>query len=83
MAARYAPKALKGKMKVPAKVRSQLDKKIAAFAADPEGIHGFAKKLIHRPETRIRQGDYRALVLIERDVLLVVRYGHRRSVHED
>ncbi len=83
METRYAPKALKGKMKVPARVRSQLDKKIAAFAAGPEGVHGFARKLIDRPETRIRQGDYRALVLVERDVLLVVRYGHRRSVYED
>lgn len=83
METRYSKKALRGRMKTPAKVRGQLDEKVAAYAKNPDGVHGFARKLADRPETRIRQGVYRALVLIDRHGLFVTRYGHRKDVYED
>ena len=83
METRYTKKALRGRMKTPAKVRKQLDDKVAAYAKDPDGVHGFARKMVDRPETRIRQGDYRALVLIDAEGLKVTRYGHRKDVYED
>ena len=83
METRYSKKALRGRMKTPAKVRKQLDVKVAAYAKDPEGVHGFALKMVDYPETRIRQGAYRALVLIDKEGLFVKRYGHRKDVYED
>lgn len=46
-------------------------------------VHGFALKMTDRPETRIRQGAYRALVLIDKGGLFLTRYGHRKDVYED
>ena len=80
----YRDLAKKGRKKVPAKVRDQLDARVSAFAEDPNAAnHGGVKPLKRRVEFSIRQGKYRALVEVREDLLVVRHYGHRKDVYKE
>jgi mRNA interferase RelE/StbE len=78
----FLPTALRELEELPAKIRTQVGRRIAALADDPrpvtakmlQGQHGYY---------RIRSGDYRVIYLIEDNVLvvLVVKVAHRREVY--
>lgn len=72
---RTAQKALR---KMPGRDASALLDKLEAFAATGAGD---VKKLTGRPFYRLRHGDWRAILEISGDVL-VVRIAHRRDVYE-
>ena len=59
----------------------RLRSKIAAVAANPTGRHSFARPLTGRPGGRIRQGDWRAVYVIDADELVVRQVAHRREIY--
>ena len=44
----------------------------------------YLRKLKGRPEYRLRVGDYRILILVDREklILLVVDVGHRKNIYK-
>jgi len=53
-----------------------------ALLALESGLKGDIKKLTdHRPEYRLRMGDWRALFEIEGDEIVVYRIRHRREAY--
>ena len=59
-------------------------RKLGDFAADPFASHSRVAPLVGRPNrARIRQGDWRAVVLVVRaeDTVVVERVEHRREVY--
>jgi len=44
----------------------------------------YLRKLRGRPEYRLRVGEYRILILVDREklILLVVEVGHRKNIYE-
>jgi mRNA interferase RelE/StbE len=63
--------------------RRRLVAKLAAFAADPFAPHPWATRLQGEDRVRIRQGDWRGVLLIvrEHDTVVLERVGHRREVY--
>jgi mRNA-degrading endonuclease RelE of RelBE toxin-antitoxin system len=58
--------------------------KLGQFAADPFASHAWALPLVGQPDrARVRQGHWRAVVLIMRaeDTVIVERVEHRRDVY--
>ena len=69
---------------MPTRDATSLLRKLNEFAADPFANHAWALPLAGRASrARIRQGDWRAIVLIVRaeDTVIVERVEHRRSVY--
>lgn len=64
--------------------RDALIAKVGAFAADPFAPHPWAVPLSgEHDRIRIRQGDWRGVVLIQRpqEIVILERVGHRREVY--
>jgi len=79
-----SPAALKSLGEMPRRDRDMLVEKAEAFAAEPFARHPWASRLrgaIDR--VRIRQGDWRAVILIlrARDTVVLERVAHRREVY--
>jgi mRNA-degrading endonuclease RelE of RelBE toxin-antitoxin system len=69
---------------MPLRDATALLRKLGEFAADPFANHAWALPLVGRPNRiRIRQGDWRAVVLIVRaeDTVIVERIEHRSEVY--
>jgi mRNA-degrading endonuclease RelE of RelBE toxin-antitoxin system len=68
---------------MPMRDRRRLVAKLAAFAADPFAPHPLATRLQGEDRVRIRQGDWRGVLLIvrEHDTVVLERVGHRREVY--
>ncbi len=68
--------------KLPPEAKRRVQAIIELLADDPRPPA--AKKLVARPEWRVRTGDYRVIYRIEDDVLtvVVVRAGHRRDIYD-
>lgn len=69
---------------MPRREAAALLQKFGAFADDPFASHSWARALIGSPNrVRIRQGDWRAVVLVVRaeDAVVVERVEHRREVY--
>lgn len=80
-----ATKALARIAKSEPKAAAALTDKIEAYATDPTGAHAWAKALVGTEGVRLRQGDYRAVVVWTDgtpQVLTVVRIGHRKDVYQ-
>ncbi|WP_066523053.1 type II toxin-antitoxin system RelE family toxin [Curtobacterium ammoniigenes] len=77
------PGAARSVKKLPPEGKRRVQAMIELLATDPRPPT--ARKLIARPEWRVRSGDYRVLYRIEdeRLTIVVVDAGHRRSVYED
>ena len=80
-----SPAALKTMARVmPEQDRDRLLQKAEVFAANPFATHPSATPLHGEPNrVRIRQGDWRGIALIvrDRDVVILERVGHRREVY--
>ena len=69
---------------MPPRETTALLRKLSEFAADPFATHSSAQPLVGRSNrSRIRQGDWRAVVLVVRaeDTVVVERVEHRREVY--
>jgi len=80
-----APDVAKEMVAMPRRDRDALIAKAEAFAEDPFGPHSWAVRLSgERDRVRIRQGDWRGVVLIQRtrDIVILERVGHRREVYQ-
>ena len=79
----YSNDALKALAKMPKRDAQRIMFKINDFAANPQGQHSWAPPLVGRPEHRIRQGQWRALVEYSQadDRLFVLDIGHRREIY--
>ena len=69
---------------MPRREATALLRKLIEFAADPFAAHPWALPLAgHDNRVRIRQGEWRAVVLIVRteDTVIVERVEHRRNVY--
>lgn len=78
-----AARAMQPKQMPPGDATALLQK-LGEFAADPFASHAWALPLVGRPNrARIRQGDWRAVVLIARaeNAVIVERVEHRRDVY--
>ena len=80
-----SPAALKTMARdMPQQDRDRLLQKTEVFAANPFATHASAAPLRGEPDlVRIRQGDWRGVALIvrDRDVVILERVGHRREVY--
>ena len=79
----YSNAAARALARMPKADAARLMKRIAQFAAAPKGQFPWARPLSGRPETRLRQGDWRALVLADKAAgrLTVLDVGHRREIY--
>ena len=69
---------------MPPRDATALMRKLGVFATNPFANHAWALPLVSRPNrARIRQGDWRAVVLIARaeDAVIVEHVDHRRDVY--
>ena len=68
---------------MPTRDRRRLLTKLEAFAADPFAPHPWVTRLQGEDRVRIRQGDWRGVLLIvrEHDTVILERVGHRREVY--
>jgi mRNA-degrading endonuclease RelE of RelBE toxin-antitoxin system len=79
-----SPTAAKEMVVMSPRNRDALIAKAGAFAADPFAPHPWAAPLSGEPDRiRIRQGDWRGVVLILRpqETVILERVGHRREVY--
>jgi mRNA interferase RelE/StbE len=78
----FLPTALRELEELPARIKTQISRRIAALADEPRPANVKMLQGQHR-YFRLRSGDYRVIYMIEDDVLvvLVVKVGHRREVY--
>ena len=76
------PVAVRAIKKLPPEAKRRVQAAIELLAENPRPPA--AKRLVARPEWRVRTGEYRVLYRIQDDVLtvVVVAAGHRREVYE-
>jgi mRNA interferase RelE/StbE len=76
------PSAARALRKLPSEAKRRIQAAIDLLAEDPRPPA--AKKLVARPEWRVRTGDYRVLYRIDDGVLtvVVVDLGHRRDIYQ-
>jgi mRNA interferase RelE/StbE len=77
---RDAAKALKS---MPRTTAALIIQKVAALAADPFAPNNNVKKLVNRPECRLRVGDWRVLYVVHEGKLVieVIRIAPRGGVY--
>lgn len=76
------PAATREIRKLPPEAKRRVQAVIELLADDPRPPA--AKRLVARPEWRVRTGDYRVIYRVEDDVLtvVVVRASHRRDIYD-
>ena len=76
------PVAARAIRKLPPEAKRRVQAVIELLADDPRPPA--ARKLVARPEWRVRTGEYRVLYRIEDEILtiVVVGAGHRRDVYD-
>ena len=81
-AVQVLPAAVRAIRKLPPEARARVGAAVELLGNDPRPPA--AKKLVGRPEWRVRTGDYRVLYRISDNVLtvVIVHAGHRREVYE-
>ena len=77
----YTDTALKQLKKLDKKNQDRVIKALERIRHNP---FKYIKKLTDRPEYRLRVGDYRILMLIDKGelLILVVDVGHRRNIYK-
>lgn len=73
----YRPAAQKAMNRMPARDREALDRKLLQFAKTGTGD---VVKMTGSEQWRLRHGDWRAILTIDND-MVVVRIAHRREVY--
>ncbi|MBF0192294.1 MAG: type II toxin-antitoxin system RelE/ParE family toxin [Magnetococcales bacterium] len=68
---------------MPAGVRTLILHKIDGLAENPLAVHPQVRKLVDRPEYRLRVGDWRVLFALHHHVLIIeiLRIGPRGGVY--
>ena len=74
----YTVAATRQLRKLPADVRKRIIEKIKRYA---ETGAGSSTKLVGEPGTRLRIGDYRAILTEEPTTVQVLAVGHRREIY--
>lgn len=76
------PVAARAIRKLPPEAKRRVQAVIEVLAEEPRPPA--AKKLVARPEWRVRTGDYRVLYRIDDQVLtiVIVNAGHRREIYD-
>lgn len=76
------PVAARAIRKLPPEAKRRVQAAIELLAEEPRPPA--AKKLVARPEWRVRTGDYRVLYRIDDQVLtiVIVNAGHRREIYD-
>ncbi len=77
----FLPVAARALRKLPLEAKRRVQAAIDLLATDPRPPA--ARRLVGRPEWRVRTGDYRVLYRIDDGVLtvVVVDVGHRREIY--
>ncbi|MCC7275397.1 MAG: type II toxin-antitoxin system RelE/ParE family toxin [Alphaproteobacteria bacterium] len=79
----YSKDALKVLKRMPANAAALVRSKIADYAANPSGLANNVKALRgDGADLRLRVGDWRVLMAIESDRLIVVKIGPRGSIYD-
>ena len=80
----FSPAAVKALMKLPAKDGAALMAKLQQIAATPAGQYPWAKRLTGHPGFRIRQGDWRAIYILnfDADKMTVEKIAKRDEVYK-
>jgi len=77
----FSNKAIRQLKKLPKDIQQRIDNSLERIKIRPEA---HLKKLVGDPAWRLRVGDYRVIVDIDRGklIILVIGVGHRRNVYE-
>ncbi len=77
---RYTPKAYKQLMKLEVEIRERIVLALDRIRFRPER---YVKKLVGDPGYRLRVGDYRVIMDLDKGelVILVIKVGYRRGVY--
>lgn len=77
----WSDSAIRQLRKLDRSVARRIFEKVGELEETP---HGFVQKLVNSPYSRLRVGDYRVILDIQRDVLriLVLKVGPRESVYD-
>ena len=77
----YTDTALKQLKKLDRKTQERIIRALERVRYNP---FKYVRKLTGRPEYRLRVGDYRILMLIDKGklVILIVAVGHRRNIYK-
>ncbi len=80
----FAPDAIKMMLRMPKRERLQLRARLDAIAAAPDQRHASVTAMQGEPpgRLRVRQGDWRAVHVLDGADVLVLRIGHRSEVYE-
>lgn len=71
---------LKDIQKIEAHISRRIVKKVEELAENP--FSSDIKKLKERGDFRLRVGDYRVIFSIEKEILTILKIGHRRNVYD-
>jgi mRNA-degrading endonuclease RelE of RelBE toxin-antitoxin system len=84
MALTLTPAATRAFLAMPKKEREQLRARLVAIAAVPTERHPSVTAMQGAPagRFRVRQGDWRAVFMIDGADVVVIRIGHRSEVYE-
>ena len=75
----FTTAAAKQWIKLSVDIRSRIDKRLTAFAADGQGD---VKRLQGRDGARLRVGDWRVIFYEEAGTITIVAVGHRREIYD-
>lgn len=78
----YQPAALTTLRRIPRNTAQRIRTKILAYAEDPNAQKNNVTRLRGQDAIRLRVGDWR-VIMVESDVIEVLRIGPRGSVYED
>jgi mRNA interferase RelE/StbE len=82
---KFTKSALKSYIKLPLRVRNQVNEKLTKLALNPYATSLDIKKLQGRHDSyRLRCGDHRVIYQLENDVMIihVIRIAHRKEVYQ-
>ena len=79
----FSPAAAKALTKLPRKEGAGLLAKLQQVAADPLGLHPWAKRLTDQPGFRVRKGDWRAIYRLDHNAgeMIVDKVSKRDEVY--
>lgn len=79
----FTRNASKSFLKLPKRIRLQINEKISEIAKDPYAFHANVTKLQNRPGYRLRIGDWRVMYDIQEDklIIIVMKIGLRGEVY--
>lgn len=74
--------ALKTLTRLPANVGDLMESKVEQLASVPASLKNNVARLVGTKESRLRVGDWRVIVRVDGDTLLVIKIAPRGGVYE-